>query len=62
MSVDPLAGFTKVEEAHGWRFGSIAAYPNTVTIACPCGHLSVRKRKQVKDHVCPSCGRTGESK
>lgn len=57
MSRDQLAGFEIVEEAHGWRFGSIPSYPNIVTIECKCGHLSTRDRNKVEGHVCPACGK-----
>lgn len=54
---DPLVSFEIIEEAHGWRFGSNPHYPDILCIACPCGHMSVRDRDEVKGHVCPSCGR-----
>lgn len=60
MSNDALIGFKHTAAEHGWRFGWHPSYPDIVTIACACGHLSVRDRDEVPEHVCPACGRESQ--
>ena len=53
------ARFTKTSHLHGWHIGWEPGYEEIVVIECECGHLSVQDLADVKDHVCPHCGRQG---
>ncbi|RLA42174.1 MAG: hypothetical protein DRQ64_00330 [Gammaproteobacteria bacterium] len=50
------AKFTHEEILHGWSVGWEDEEEDILMIECVCGHLSVRDRDQVQDHVCPGCG------
>lgn len=54
---EALAGFPSTDTIEGWAVGWHPVYPDVLAVACACGHMSVRDRSEIPDHMCPRCRR-----